>query len=561
MLRREDAHAPYLDAAPGARESVQRAAAEVEKALEDDRWEGFAWLAREVEQEERKTGTGPYHLPRYGDTIAEAQALAGRPGLSEDERAVVGSWLRYDADAARLCGEIRNWQGRTAALQDDRPPPDAALETLTGWRERAEALLDESRAMRAEDGPHAPHLTAMPRERKALDGAVRKLDAAAAAVEIAETGWLMKSGLEFEERTGGMAYDAPIHDALMERVRSLEARGKLPKKWRETVDDVLGYDEWCGRDRRQVGAFLDAAREVEDARDDLEAEARMRSMPAERLTDWEDLREKAVSVVHKAKALVEEIPERELAAHLAAFGAGPDGIGERQEKIREQIARDVQARAAAEEERRAADQALIAEYAEIARIGADRIRAAAKQADVGPEREAETRRERPPVHDTPQPPARAAPEADRAADRLDAAWNGATGCWSGRNASSATTGRWSISAGGIRVGGARRTARSWPDARRWATSATAPASMRPAAATGSSAPSIAWKGRPSSTACPRASRPGGRSSKTVSGRPGATVSSCRSTKCCASKCPMCAIASGIPLRGSSSTASSRCASA
>ena len=420
MLRPEDAHAPYLDAAPGARESVRRAAAEVEKALEDDRWEGFAWLAREVEQEERKTGTEPYHLPRYGDMIAEAQALAGRPGLSEDERAVVGSLLRYDADAARLCGEIRNWQGRAAALQDDRPPPDAALETLTGWRERAEAQLDESRAMRAEDGPHAPHLTAMPRERKALDGAVRKLDAAAAAVEIAETGWLMKSGLGFEERTGGMAYDAPIHDALMERVRSLEARGKLPKKWRETVDNVLGYDEWCGRDRRRVGAFLDAAGEVENARDDLEAEARMRSMPAERLADWEDLREKAVSVVHKAKALVEEIPERELTAHLAAFGAGPDGIEERQEKIREQIARDVQARAAAEEERRAAEQALIAEIAEIGRIGADRIRAAAKQADVGPEREAETRRERPPVHDTTQPPARAAPEADRAADRLDA---------------------------------------------------------------------------------------------------------------------------------------------
>ena len=138
-------------------------------------------------------------------------------------------------------------------------------------------------------------------------------------------------------------------DALARR------QAHLPGTWGETVRVILAMDERCGRDRERVGGFLDAAGKVEDARDDLEAEARMRSMPAEQLPDWEGWRKDEQGILDEANAILEEIPERELVAHLASFGAGPEGIGEREEKIREQIARDEQARAAAEEERRAAD--------------------------------------------------------------------------------------------------------------------------------------------------------------------------------------------------------------
>jgi len=182
-----------------------------------------------------------------------------------------------------------------------------------------------------------------------------------AEVGFAEAEGLMQAGLEFERRTGGMAYDAPIHDALMERVRALDARPDLPEARRGTVDDILAYDAWCGRERQRVGAFLDAASAVEEARGDLEAEASMRSMPAERLAGWEALRKQEQRVLDMANALREKIPESELAAHLASFGAGPDGIGERETEIRERIARDEQARRAeerrrAEEERRAEEQ-------------------------------------------------------------------------------------------------------------------------------------------------------------------------------------------------------------
>ena len=362
MLRPDNAHAPYLDAMPSTREAAQQAAEEIRDAIGRDRLAGLAWLTDTLGRQWKETGIAPFHLPRYGEMIAEAEALAAHAGMPEETRETVGRLLQHHEKAARLCGEIRGWPAQAEALLDDLPPPDAAQETLTGWRERAEPLLDDARAMQAAEGPHAPHLEAMPRESEALEGAVRRLDAAVAEVEFAETEGLMMAGLEFEQRTGGMAYDAPIHDALMERVRSLDARPDLPETQRETVDNVLGYDEWCRRERQRVGAFLDAANAVEEARGDLEAEASMRSMPADRLPGWEALRKDEQGVLDMANALREKIPERQLAAHLASFGAGPDGIEEKEKEIRERIARDAEVRLA-EEQRRAEEASRAAEQA------------------------------------------------------------------------------------------------------------------------------------------------------------------------------------------------------
>ena len=362
MLRPEDSHAPYLDALPGARGAVGRAAAEVGDALGRDRMEGFAWL--EAQMSLRGGQTERFHQHRFAETIAEARALAGYARWSEDERKAVDSWLRYDEEATRLCGEIRGWPGQARALLDGLPPADAALENLTEWRHRAEPLLTEARAMLAEDSSHAPHLTAMPPERKALDEATRRLDAEALDVELREAIWLMGSTREFGERTGGMRYDAPGYGALMERVRALDERPGLPARVREMVDVVLDYDERRGRDRG--GAFPEAAERVESARD---------GMPP---------------------------------------SAGPDGIEERQKEIREQIARDEQARIAAEEERRAAERARIDDN--LARA-TERLRAVFEE-----EREAANRRNRAttPSHEESQYSARAAREATRLADRLDA---------------------------------------------------------------------------------------------------------------------------------------------
>ena len=386
----------------------------------------------------------------HAEQTALPEAHAARPGLPEAARPEIESRPPHDAEAARLRGEIRDWPGRARILLDDRPPADAALDALTQWRERAEPLLQESLAMRAPDGPHAPHLEAMPRDREALDRASRRLDAAVCRVEMAETRQLMRSGQAFVEETGGMAYDAPTHGPLMERVRTLDVRDDLREAWRKTVDTLLAYDERLGRDR--IGAFLDAAREVEEARDDLEAEARLRSMPAERLPGWEALRKNEQRVLNNANAIRETIPEERVAVHLASFGAGPDGIGEREEKIRERIARDAdahpvsfgagpdgqedrereareriardeQARAAAEAERRAGEQRRAAELERMideVRMAFERVRAEGKEADDRREPGVGKERGTPSGQYDPRESARAGKEAGKLANRLDA---------------------------------------------------------------------------------------------------------------------------------------------
>ena len=332
MLDPGDPHAPYLDAEPGARERIERAAAEVAETLADDRVRAFVRSIGTIARRSEETGTQPFHLPGYADAIAEARALAGQAGLPEGNRRSLDRLLRYHEKATGLCGEIRDWPGRAAALLEERPAPDADLDDLTRWRGRADRLLGEALAMRAKNGPHAPHLRAMPAEREALDGAVRRLDAAAAEIEFLEAERLVRSALGFVERNGGIGYDAPTHAALMARARALDARPDLPEGRRKTVDALLRQDARLGKDRQRVGAFLDAAAEVEDGR-----------------------RAAAAGMVEEAKAIRKDIPQPQLVAHLSAFGAGPDGVEKKERKIRERIAREEAARRAAERARAAED--------------------------------------------------------------------------------------------------------------------------------------------------------------------------------------------------------------
>lgn len=62
----DGAHAPWVDGTPGARDAVARTASEVAAMLDRDRRQGFAWLTREGNRQQAKTGTEPYYLPRYG---------------------------------------------------------------------------------------------------------------------------------------------------------------------------------------------------------------------------------------------------------------------------------------------------------------------------------------------------------------------------------------------------------------------------------------------------------------------------------------------------------------
>ena len=383
MLRPDGAHAPWVAAAEGASASIGEAASTVRDTMAADRIAVFNRLAMETNRLGEETGVELFHLPRYGELVAEARGLARLPVLSDSGKEAVGSWLDYDRESAHLCGEIRDWPGKADALREECPSSDAALEALTGWREKAEPLLAEAHGMTADGSYHRPHLDAMADERKALGDAAQRLDAAIVEAEYREMGLLMGEAAAFARETGGIAYDAPGYGPLMERARSLDARTGLPQDRRETVRQVVAADERWAAERKRVGAFVEAARGVENERGDLDAAARAGKTPAEELPEWGGWQKKARAAAAEADAIREEVPAPGLGAHLAFLGFGRDEIADRKKEIEERIERDERAREQAARRRREQERS-----AEQARIAARA--AAAQQA----ERDARERREK-----------------------------------------------------------------------------------------------------------------------------------------------------------------------
>ena len=346
MVRPEDVHAPYLDAEPGAREAVRQAGEEVADALRKDGYRAFGWLTKEVNRQARETRTEAFHVPRYGELAAQAEALSAQAALPARTQEVVASWLGYHARCEPVCRQIRDWPKRVDALTADCPERPARLDALTGWRQRAEPLLAEGRTMLANDAPHAPHLAALPAERKALAEGTGHLDRALIEVEARETVVLSSVVQKWANETGGIGFDSRAYAALMERARSLDARPHLPEDLRGTVDGLLARDERWALDRDRVEAFLVRAAEFERARNALTQMDVTTNSFEERRQARQDCERKEKEVLDEAVAIRKNMPERELAAHLAAAGAGSDTVREREEEIRNRIAREQERQAA-----------------------------------------------------------------------------------------------------------------------------------------------------------------------------------------------------------------------
>ena len=346
MLRPEDARAPYLAAVPGAREAVRQAGEEVADALRRDGYRAFGWLTKEVNRQARETRTEAFHVPRYGDLVAQAEVLSAQAALPARTQEIVASWLDYHARSEPLCRQIREWPARADALTADCPERPARLDALAGWRQRAEPLLAEARAMLANDAPHGSHLAAMPDERKALAEGTGRLDRVLLAVEAREMTVLSSVAHRWAEETGGIGFDSRDYAVLMERARSLDARPHLPEGLRGTVDGLLARDERWAHNRDRVEAFLARAAEAERARQVMTQQRVTTSSFEERLQARQDCRRKEQEVLDEAAALRKDVPQHELAAHLHATGAGPNAVQEREEEIRNRIAQEQEKQAA-----------------------------------------------------------------------------------------------------------------------------------------------------------------------------------------------------------------------
>ena len=259
MLHPKSVHAPHLDAVEGQRAGIRQAEEEVREALQDDLCLAFGWLTDEVVRQAGETRTEAFHVPRYDGMVAEAQALSGQEALPARTQEVVTSWLDYHAGCQSICRQIRDWPARADALTADRPEPDATLDSLRDWRQRAESMIAEARAMLAEDGPHAGHLAAMPGERKALVKATSSLESALLAVEAREKNVLSavvrRSADELRQdwkahlaEAGAVRVDPfylPGHEGLISRLQELRqhpAVEELPERERNQIDSILKQD-------------------------------------------------------------------------------------------------------------------------------------------------------------------------------------------------------------------------------------------------------------------------------------------------------------------------------
>ena len=259
MLRPEDAHAPHLAAVEGQRAGIRQAEEEARDALRDDRRRAFGWLTKEVNRQKREARTEAFHVPRYGELVAQAEALSAQAALPARTQEVVASWLDYHTRCETICEEIRDWPARVAELTADCPERPATLDALRDWRKRAESMIAEARAMLAKKGTHVPHLAAMPDERGELVKAKSSLESALLPVEAEE----LRRDWRAHVSRATTAHAHPLyvvgHTELIDRLQKLRdqpAVTALPATELAQIDSILGEAQRQNRALSHVKEFL-----------------------------------------------------------------------------------------------------------------------------------------------------------------------------------------------------------------------------------------------------------------------------------------------------------------
>ena len=323
MLHPKSVHAPHLDAVEGQRAGIRQAAQEVREALQDDRYRAFGWLTEEVVRQAGETRTEAFHVPRYDGMVAEAQALSGQEALPARTQEVVASWLDYHARCESICRQIRELPARADALTADCPERPATLDSLRGWRQRAEPLLAEARAMPEKDGPHAPHLAAMPGERKALVKATSSLESALLAVEARETNVLSavvrRSADKFHQDWEAHVAKAtaarvdpfyvPGHQELIDRLRELRhdpAISALSSEKLAQIDSILQENQ------RQIDAiahvhnYLDKVQLCRNDLKELQDLAHTHKLELEKVHSYDEWHDTAERLFAAGKAIADD---------------------------------------------------------------------------------------------------------------------------------------------------------------------------------------------------------------------------------------------------------------
>ena len=323
MLRPKSVHAPHLDAVEGQRAGIRQAEEEVREALQDDRCLAFGWLSDEVVRQAGETRPEAFHVPRYGEMVAQAEALSGQAALPAHTQEVVTSWLDYHAGCQSICRQIRELPARADELTADCPERPATLASLRDWRQRAEPLLAEARAMLAEDGAHAPHLAAMPGERKALVKAKSSLESALLAVKAREKNVLSavvrRSADELRRDWSAHMAEAkaarvdpfypPRHAGLISRLQELRADPaveELPERERNQIDSILEQDTRQVEAISHVDNHLAAVQRCRNHLQELQDLAYTNRLELEEVHSYDEWHDAAERLLAAGKAIADD---------------------------------------------------------------------------------------------------------------------------------------------------------------------------------------------------------------------------------------------------------------
>ena len=276
-----------------------------------------------MNRQAEETRTEAFHVPRYGETITQAEALSGQEALPAHTQKLVASWLDYHTRCETICEQIRDARLRADALTADCPELSATLDALSGWRQRAESMIAEARAMLAEDGPHAPHLAAMPGERKALVEATSSLESALLAVEAREKNVLSavvrRSAEEFHRdwhthvSRAMTAHAHPFyvvgHAELIDRLQQLRnqpAVTALPASELAQIDSILGEDRRQTKAVSHVHNYLDKVERCRNDLKELRGLARTHKSKIEGVHSYDEWHDTAERLLAAGKAIVDD---------------------------------------------------------------------------------------------------------------------------------------------------------------------------------------------------------------------------------------------------------------
>ena len=148
-----------------------------------------AWPA--LREGAAEIGVPELHAPGHRLVAELGERLEAAEGLDAGARLVVAEWRKIEAaqtalaeEVGTLPGRIAAWRERRADLPQDEPGGlDPKHPARRAWREEGGALESIARDMLRPEDVHAPHLAAMPGERKALVEATSSLESTLLAVK------------------------------------------------------------------------------------------------------------------------------------------------------------------------------------------------------------------------------------------------------------------------------------------------------------------------------------------------------------------------------------------